>query len=254
MKFLIAILAIACVASAARYTGPTNQAGLNLIKEFEGWYPNFYTDPVGIKTIGYGHACHVWDCKVPLNGKYTPPLTQAQGQELLQSDLKAPGRYEACTTQYATYTNLNANQYSALVSFAFNLGCGSLQTSTLLKKLNAGDVVGASGEFGKWVYAGGVVMPGLVRRREAERKLFCTSGCNTGCAGTVAASALSVRKEPSTTALIVASLGSGAKVEIYSRVTGSNVNGNTHWFQVGNGYVAAYYITVTSSSHSWCAK
>ncbi|CAG7819519.1 unnamed protein product [Allacma fusca] len=254
MKLAI-ILSVIAVASCARYTGPTNQAGVNLIKEFEGWYPNFYTDPVGIRTIGYGHACHVWDCSLPLNGRYTPPLTQAQGQELLKSDLSAAGRYEACVRSYATLSTLNANQYSALVSFAFNLGCGSLQTSTLLRLLNAGNVLGASAEFGKWINAGGQVLPGLVRRREAERVLFCSSGgCATGCAGSVAATSLTVRKEPNTSAAVVTSLSSGARVDIYSRTTGSTVNGNNHWFQLPNGYVSAYYITVTSSSHSWCAK
>lgn len=165
---------------SAKYTGPTNQAGINLIKEFEGFEANFYTDPVGIKTIGYGHACHVWDCSVPLNGKYSVPLTLATGEALLKDDLAYPGRYEQCVTNAVTYSNLNANQYSALVSFTFNLGCGNLQSSTLLAKLNRGDIQGTAEEFPKWVYAGGNILPGLVRRRAAEKDLFCTGGaCGT---------------------------------------------------------------------------
>ena len=69
--------------------------------------------------------------------------------------------------------DINSNQFSALVSFAFNLGCGNLKKSTLLKKLNDGDTEGASDEFLQWVSAGGKRLPGLERRREAERELFC---------------------------------------------------------------------------------
>ncbi|ODM95328.1 hypothetical protein Ocin01_11353 [Orchesella cincta] len=56
IKILCFLTALVAVSTAAKYTGPTNAAGLSLIKEFEGFYANFYTDPVGIKTIGYGHA------------------------------------------------------------------------------------------------------------------------------------------------------------------------------------------------------
>jgi lysozyme len=67
---------------------------------------------------------------------------------------------------------LTQNQFDALVSFVFNLGVGNFRTSTLLKKLNAGDNDGAAQEFGRWIHAGGKALPGLVRRREAERALF----------------------------------------------------------------------------------
>lgn len=168
------------ICTGAKYAGPTNQAGVNLIKEFEGFRANFYTDPVGIKTIGYGHGCHVYNCNVPLNGKYKVPLTQATGESLLKEDLKS---YENCVKGAVTYGSLNANQFSALTSFTFNLGCGSLKSSTLLKKINGGDVTGASKEFAKWVNAGGKPLPGLVRRREAERKLFCTGSTCGGSGG-----------------------------------------------------------------------
>jgi lysozyme len=69
---------------------------------------------------------------------------------------------------------LNDNEFGALTSFTFNLGIGNLKSSTLLKKLNAGDRAGAADEFGKWVNAGGKPLPGLVKRRAAERALFLT--------------------------------------------------------------------------------
>jgi len=253
------ILTLCAAATYAKYNGPTNAAGLALIKEFEGWYPNFYTDPVGIRTIGYGHACHVWDCSVPLNGKYPVPLSSANGNLLLQDDLRAPGRYEACVTNSVSYSNLNANQYSALVSFTFNLGCGNLQSSTLLRLLNGGDVAGASREFAKWVNAGGVPLPGLIRRREAERVLFCTGGvcgANSACQGTVNADGgLNIRASASSSAGIVGSLANGASVSPVNRVQGSSVSGNTNWFQLSNGYVSAYYIRITNSGgNAWCAS
>jgi len=251
-------LVLVCLFGIAygQYTGPTNQAGLNLIKEFEGWYPNFYTDPVGIRTIGYGHACHVWDCSVPLNGKYPVPLSQPNGESLLKDDLVG---YENCVKNNVRYTGLNANQFSALSSFTFNLGCGNFQSSTLLSLLNAGNVAGASEEFPKWVYGGGVILPGLVRRRAAEKDLFCSNGAcgSTGtCRGRVVADGgLNVRAEPNANSAVVGSLANGATVNIGSRAVGSIVNGNSYWFHVGNGYVSAYYIEITSNNGAaWCAK
>lgn len=78
-------------------------------------------------------------------------------------------------TQNVQYTQLNAAQFSAVVSFAFNLGCETLKSSTLLKKLNRNDVPGAAGEFGKWNKKGGKVTPELTKRRAAERQLFCSN-------------------------------------------------------------------------------
>jgi GH24 family phage-related lysozyme (muramidase) len=73
------------------------------------------------------------------------------------------GRYTITTRE---------NQFSAMVSFAFNVGLNAYRGSTLLRKHNAGDFAGAAAEFPRWVYAGGEVLPGLVRRREAERTLY----------------------------------------------------------------------------------
>jgi len=192
---------------------------------------------------------------VPLNGKYPVPLSLAHGEALLSDDLTYPGSYEDCITKEITYGNLNANQYSALVSFAFNLGCGSVQSSTLKTLLNQGNTLSASLEFARWIYAGGEPLLGLARRREAERVLFCTSGgCETSCAGSVDADTLNIRLNPDSSSFIVGSLTNGQRVDIYARTTGTVINGNPYWFRVGPGYVSAYYINIVSSGPSWCAK
>jgi lysozyme len=67
---------------------------------------------------------------------------------------------------------LKQGQYDALVSFTYNEGAGKFQSSTLLKMLNAGNYAGAAGQFGAWVYGGGVELPGLVIRRQAEAAIF----------------------------------------------------------------------------------
>lgn len=173
------------------YTGPTTQAAINLMKSSEKFSATFYNDAVGIKTIGYGHACHVWNCSVPLNGKYNVPLTQADGDALFAEDVAV---YEKCVAKLVTYSNLTENQFSALVSLTFNIGCGSIKKrkglagSTLLRKLNTGDVAGAADQFKAWVHGscGGkrCIPPGLVTRREAERQLFCTGNvCEALCLG-----------------------------------------------------------------------
>ncbi|CAG8764744.1 6618_t:CDS:2 [Funneliformis caledonium] len=142
-----------------------NAEGLNLIKEFEGFRADFYQDAAGHKTIGYGHNCDADPNKCK---GINAPLTKAQAEELLRTDI---AKFEGYVTSLVK-VKLNPNQFSALVSFTFNLGQAKLAESTLLKKLNAGDYEGASKEFGKWIYANKKVLKGLERRREAERELF----------------------------------------------------------------------------------
>lgn len=131
----------------------------------------------------------------------------------------------------------------------------------MLKKLNAGDVKGASNEFAKWVYAGGKKLPGLVRRRAAEKTLFCTGGtCGsspppTTCKGKTTAG-VNIRSKPNTSASIVGSVAQGGTVTISGRETGTNVSGNRYWFKVGtNQYISAYYINISSNNGaSYCKK
>jgi lysozyme len=136
-----------------------NQAGIKLITAFEGCLLSAYQDSVGVWTIGYGHTKGVYSGMT---------ITQSQAEQLLQEDLE---EFEAAVED-AVGIELNANQFSALVSFCFNLGAGSLFESTLLKVLNAGDIQAAANEFPRWNKAGGQALLGLTRRRLAERALF----------------------------------------------------------------------------------
>jgi lysozyme len=142
-----------------------NAAGLNLIKNFEGCVLTAYPDPgTGGDpwTIGYGHT------GPDVHKGVT--WTQAQADAALVNDLQ---RFEQGVNDMIS-RNLTPNQVAALVSFAYNVGLGALQGSTLLKDVNAGDFTAAAGEFGKWVNGGSGPLPGLVRRRGAERQLFET--------------------------------------------------------------------------------
>lgn len=141
-------------------SGGINAAGLNLIKSFEGVRLRTYNDGVGVPTIGYGHTGP--------DVYYGLEITQARAEQLLVQDLK---RFEDAVRR-AVKVSLNDNQFAALVSFTFNVGEGALQSSTLLRLLNAGDYNGASAQFLRWSYAGGQQLPGLYRRRQAERALF----------------------------------------------------------------------------------
>lgn len=139
-----------------------SDAGIALIKSFEGLELEAYPDPAtGGEpwTIGYGHT-----------GEVTPGMviTEAEADELLLQDV---AQFEMCVNG-ALQVPVTQGQFDALVSFAFNLGCRNLRNSTLLAKLNAGDNVGAAAEFVRWNRAAGKVMAGLTRRREAERDLF----------------------------------------------------------------------------------
>lgn len=137
-----------------------NDRGLALIKEFEGLRLCKYKDPVGIWTICYGHT--------GFDPNRINCVTQAQCDAYLRGDLQ---RFETCVNN-AAKVPLNGNQFSALVSFSYNVGCGALGGSTLLKLLNQRNYGAICTELRKWVYGGGRILPGLVRRREAECKLF----------------------------------------------------------------------------------
>jgi lysozyme len=137
-----------------------NKAGLSLIKQFEGLRLKAYKDVVGVLTIGYGSTGpHVKEGMI---------ITEQQAEDLLKEDLD---RFEQGVANLVKVP-LNDNQFAALVSFSFNLGLGNLKASTLLKLLNAGKLDQVPSEFVKWNKAGGKVLAGLTRRRQAEAELF----------------------------------------------------------------------------------
>ncbi len=144
--------------------GKINDDGLLIIKSFEGLELRAYQDSVGVWTIGYGHTSAAGPPQV------TPgmTITEAQAEQILRTDL---GIFER-GVQGALRVNTTSDQFSAMVSFAFNVGLGAYRDSTLLRKHNSGDFQGAANEFLRWVYAGGQVLPGLERRRQAERALY----------------------------------------------------------------------------------
>ena len=139
----------------------TSQNGIEFIKSFEGCVLKAYPDAVGIWTIGYGHTNRVTSGMT---------ITAAQAESYLKSDLsKTENFVNSCVT-----IELSQNMFDALISFAFNVGNGALKRSTLLRKLNQGDTNGAAKEFDRWIYAGKKILPGLVKRRSAEKELFLT--------------------------------------------------------------------------------
>ncbi|MDU5349146.1 MAG: lysozyme [Enterobacter sichuanensis] len=142
----------------------TSEKGIALIKQFEGCKLTAYQDSVGVWTIGYGWTQPV-DGK-PIRAGMT--IKQETAERLLKTGLVS---YESDVSRLVK-VGLTQGQFDALVSFTYNLGARSLSTSTLLRKLNTGDYAGAADEFLRWNKAGGKVLNGLTRRREAERALF----------------------------------------------------------------------------------
>ena len=140
-----------------------SQKAIDLIKEFEGFEPKAYICPAGILTIGYGTTKNVQRNQI---------ITESVAEQFLMRDLQSIENQ----INNAVKVSLNQNQFDALVSFVYNLGIGNLTASTLLRKLNANDLMGAANEFPKWNKAtvNGVKkeLAGLTKRREAERKLF----------------------------------------------------------------------------------
>jgi lysozyme len=143
-----------------------SQKGLELIKSFEGLSLKPYVCAGGINTIGYGNTYYTNGKKVTLQDK---PFTKEQAEELLKHSLST---YEKAVDSFCR-DDISQSQFDALVSFAYNVGTGALQKSTLIKKVNANPKdVTISDEFMKWNKANGRVLVGLTRRRQAESKLY----------------------------------------------------------------------------------
>ena len=144
----------------------TGDAGIEMIKKFEGFRSAPYKCPAGIPTIGYGATFYPNGKKVTMTDK---AITEAEATDLLKSML---GSFERYVDSYCIDT-ITQNQFDALVSFCYNLGPANLKASTLLKKVNANaNDESIRVEFMKWVKAGGKTLQGLVKRRTAEADLY----------------------------------------------------------------------------------
>ena len=141
---------------SAERVGPE---GLALIKEFEGLSLKAYKCPADVWTIGYGTTRGVKPGQV---------ISEAEAEAMLRADVDrfAKGVAESVKVPLAQH------QFDALVTFAYNVGLGAFRTSTLLRLLNKGEYASAAKQFARWNRAGNRALPGLTRRREAERKLF----------------------------------------------------------------------------------
>ena len=164
-----------------------NNAAIDLIKSFESLHDGDLTKiglqpkmcPTGVWTAGYGRALQnesktrflVGDKDKAEALKQYPDLTEKAAEIMLAEDLE---KFEAAVNKLVKKP-LNENQRGALVSFAYNVGAQALAESTLLALLNAGDYKNAANQFLRWNKAGGKVLKGLTRRREAERELFLTA-------------------------------------------------------------------------------
>jgi len=142
-----------------------NKATIDLIKEFEGFRAKAYLDPVGILTIGYGTTAAAGVGIKPALGM---TITEAQAVGYLMA---AVDKFAAQIAPKIT-APINENEFGAFVSLAYNIGPGAFGKSSALRKFNAGDKQGAANSILLWNKAGSKVLPGLVRRREAERALF----------------------------------------------------------------------------------
>lgn len=138
-----------------------NEAGISLIKEFEGFEPSPYRCPAGYWTIGYGH-------KINPGETFKHPISEDEAITILHQDL-LPARK---SIEQSVKVKLTDNQFAALASFVYNVGQGNFYKSTLLRKLNEGDYECVPSELEKWKYAGGNMLGGLLRRRVKEGQLW----------------------------------------------------------------------------------
>ena len=139
--------------------------GLELIKEFEGFSENAYLCPAKIPTIGYGNTFYSDGRKVKLGEQ----ISKTDALKLLEV---VANRDFADKIFPSIKVKVTQSQFDAMVSLAYNIGVGAFLKSTLLKKVNAGDFIGASEEFLKWNKSGGKELLGLTRRRKREQDLF----------------------------------------------------------------------------------
>ena len=148
-----------------------SKKGIDLIKSFEGFSLTAYhgkCDRAGLYTIGWGHARGV---------RPGDKITLEQAEKLLRDDIR--DAENVVNIDYVSGRDkplVNQHQFDALCSFVFNVGSGRYLDSTLRRKIKQGDIMGAAGEFKRWIYSDHKIAPGLIPRRDAERRLFLQSG------------------------------------------------------------------------------
>ena len=136
-----------------------SKTGIELLKHFEGCELKAYQDSVGVWTIGYGHTKGIYEGL---------EITQSEAEKMLQDELP---EYEGYITDKVV-PMLQQHEYDALVCWVYNLGPTNLSSSTMLKKLNAGEFKEVPFQMKRWDKAGGQPLLGLTRRRNAEALLF----------------------------------------------------------------------------------
>jgi lysozyme len=141
-----------------------NQAGIDLIKKWEGLRRSAYQDAVGIWTIGYGHTSKAGPPEV----KPGMVIEEQTADEILRRDIS---KFEQAVFKCVTYP-VNENQFSACVSLCFNIGPSNFRKSLLVRRLNEGNIEAAANAFLSWRKAGGLILSGLIARRKEERELF----------------------------------------------------------------------------------
>ena len=137
--------------------------GAEIIGNAEGCRRDPYKCPADVLTVGIGST--------EAGGEAIDPKRRYNAFEIAErwkNDIKIA---ESCVNRFANGMALPQSVFDAAVSITFNVGCGRVQKSTLFRKLNMGDYIGACNEYPKWVYAGKTKLPGLVIRREKEKAL-----------------------------------------------------------------------------------
>jgi lysozyme len=158
-----------------------SEAGIQLIKSFEGCHNQPYKCPADLWTVGYGRVLYPDQARLKTPERASYPLKPEHDRvwdaieidSLLEKDLL---RFTNGVLRLCPPAADNQCHLDAITSLAFNIGLGNLQSSTLRMKYNRADYQGAADEFLKWRKANGVVLRGLERRREAERALFLSGG------------------------------------------------------------------------------
>ncbi|GAB6150194.1 glycoside hydrolase family protein [Clostridium novyi] len=198
---------------------------VDFVKKFEGFYSRPYYDIVGVKTLGYGMT------GAEIQG--LTYVTEAQASRMLEDLLNNKYALPIKRNLDSRGVRLKQNEFDALVSMAYNVGVGGVLGSTLYKDVCRGvrdkDII--TRDFCMWCKAGGRTVNGLLRRRKEEAQMFLrsssSSSTSNGDYGTVTATVLNVRNEPSTNANIIGKLNNGQQVHIFK--------------DCGNGWYSIYF-------------